>query len=252
VVLKELSAEQLWVARLKADAKMELMGLGGLGVAQGLLRSRPEAFLSPSILVCEGATEIGVCRGIDLHWTDQGHEGLALLGISLVDGNGQEQWKTASGFIELGFEVALFRDSDKIDSKADAAFVAAGGKVFCWDDKMATEDQIFASIPLASIPQLIEIADKYKTKDLIDPHLGSAGFPKTEWERVRESPLDSDRAKLAAAAKCGWYKRQDIAEEVGRAILGPQLFDLEETLGSTLIDLAMWLMRGAPEPDVNA
>lgn len=252
VVLRELSAGQLWFARLKPSATLELMGLGDLAVAQGLLRSHPEAFLSPTIMICEGPTEVGLCRGLDLWMISQGEGSLALHGIALVNGKGSDQWKTARGFLDLGFDVALFRDSDTVNVTSDAAFVASGGCVFCWDDGKAFEDQLFASIPLTSIPQLIAIAEKYRSPALIDQYLGSVGFTKAECQRVRDKPSDDDRSKLGQCARtCSWYKRTDIAEEVGRTVLGPQAGDLGGMLGSTLLSLAVWFSRNAPESDGN-
>lgn len=252
VVMRELSANQLWVARPDVAATLELKSLRNLDDAPGLLRSHPEAFLSPTVLVCEGATEVGLCRGVDLHETEQGRDSLALHGVALVDGGGDRQWQTALGLAGLGFRVGLFRDSDVLSELIEQSFLQAGGTVFAWDADCAFEDQLFTSISLSLIPSLFVIADKHRSREVVDQSLGSAGFPITEWQRLRDSPLDADRPRLAKAAKAkktGWFKRIDIAEELGRTVIAPNLFCLEEALGSTFVELLVWLRGEAASGD---
>ena len=56
---------------------------------QKTVRRSPEAFLSSGLIVCEGSTEIGLCKALDNWWMEAGHyDPLAVKGISLVDGNG--------------------------------------------------------------------------------------------------------------------------------------------------------------------
>ena len=57
--------------------------------AQGLLRSCAEAFIAQTVIVCEGATEVGLVRGLDLWHTQSRRQGLALLGIAVADENGR-------------------------------------------------------------------------------------------------------------------------------------------------------------------
>ena len=124
--------------------------------------------------------------------------------------------------------------------------------MFAWDADCAFEDQLFTSISLSLIPSLFVIADKHRSREVVDQSLGSAGFPITEWQRLRDSPLDADRPRLAKAAKAkktGWFKRIDIAEELGRTVIAPNLFCLEEALGSTFVELLVWLRGEAASGD---
>ena len=138
VVLRELSEEQLWITRRTSAGTVTLQDPALAGV-QGLLRSNAEAFIAQAVIVCEGATEIGLVRGLDLWNTQSGGPGLALLGISVADGNGQNMWRRAAGFAKLGYPTALLRDADKTASSTEQAFVAAGGKVLTWDDSLSTD-----------------------------------------------------------------------------------------------------------------
>jgi putative ATP-dependent endonuclease of the OLD family len=243
VVLRELSADQLWVARRQPDGLLELCYISQLDGAQELLRSHPEVFLSPTVLICEGATEEGVCRGLDLYETAHGREGMALYGVTLADGGGTRQWKTAAGFQRLGFRVGLFRDSDAPVPALEAEFLRLGGTVFAWPEDHSFEDELFGSIPLALIPKLLEIADEHRTQDVVNQGLGSAGFRKDGWARVRLNPVDADRAALAQAAggKSGWFKRIDIAEDLARSVLNTDAIELMSPLTQVIDGILDWI-----------
>lgn len=249
VVLRELSAGQIRVARMNSGGHLTLLDIGDSEVAQPLLRSHPDAFLSPSVLVCEGLTEIGLCRGIDIYETSQGRESFALCGVALADGRGTNQWKIAADLASLGFRVGLFRDSDREPPELEATFIANGGAVFAWDECHSTEDQLFASLDLCRIRQLLEIADKHHTVQLVNQHLGAAGFTKPDWQRVRDNPTNDDRKGLARAARMGWFKRIDFGEEVGRDVVAGFSWVFTDTLEETLDNLKAWIRSGPANVD---
>jgi predicted ATPase len=245
VALRELAAQQLWVARRGRVKALDMVDLARFDDAQSLLRSFPEAFLSPTVLVCEGATEIGITRGLDLVETTEGRAGLALFGVTLADGEGTRMWRRALGFVRLGFRTGLFRDSDRPPAPEEAEFLTLGGAVFEWDTDCAFEDQLFASIPLDLVPALFSIADRHHTSSAVDQHLRSAGVKTEGIDRLRTAPVDGDRASLARAAGTGkWFKRIDIAEEVGRSVLGPNLSRCGGRLGTELRALLDWFAAG--------
>jgi hypothetical protein len=68
VVLRELSGHQLFVIRRGAE-RHEALNVGTGDDIQSTIRLYPDAFLAPSVLACEGASEIGLVRGIDQYRT---------------------------------------------------------------------------------------------------------------------------------------------------------------------------------------
>jgi putative ATP-dependent endonuclease of the OLD family len=243
VVLRELAAEQLWIVRRGTDDAVRLHDISEIEGAKGLLRCHPEAFLSPTVLICEGATEVGVCRGIDIYETQQGREGMALYGVSLADGTGTNQWKTACDFRRVGFRVGLFRDSDVPAPKLEDGFVRDGGTVFAWADDHSFEDELFACLPLSLIPKAIEIADRLRSVETVNENLGSAGIRREGRERIRTNPTDDDRAALAKASggKRGWFKRIDIAEELARSLLNVDAMTDQCPLTDVLDAIQNWI-----------
>lgn len=79
---------------------------------QGTIRKHAEGFLSPRVLICEGATEVGFIRVLcnDLEDTNPARMSL----IAAVDGGGDPQFiEHAHHFHQLGYTVGVFCDDDK-------------------------------------------------------------------------------------------------------------------------------------------
>ena len=113
VALRELSGGQLIVVRQKAGA-MDIKTVGDADDIQSTIRVNPEAFLAPAVIVCEGASEVGLLRGVDQYRVKQGHSSLAAHGVALVDAGGVKKiHKRANAFLKLGYAVRVLRDDDK-------------------------------------------------------------------------------------------------------------------------------------------
>ena len=64
---------------------MDIKTVGDADDIQSTIRVNPEAFLAPAVIVCEGASEVGLLRGVDQYRVKQGHSSLAAHGVALVD-----------------------------------------------------------------------------------------------------------------------------------------------------------------------
>src|SRR5271166_957074 len=71
VALRELSTSQLYVLRRMAN-RHEVQNIGSHNNMQSTVRACPEAFLAPRVIVCEGASEMGLTRGLDFFRTEKG------------------------------------------------------------------------------------------------------------------------------------------------------------------------------------
>src|SRR3954471_5564612 len=67
----ELSAHQLHIVR-KKDGEHVVTRASDAGDVQGTIRAHAHALLASSIVVCEGASEIGLMRGLDQYFTSTG------------------------------------------------------------------------------------------------------------------------------------------------------------------------------------
>ncbi len=94
VALRELSGSQLFVVRPAAD-KHEPRNVGTTDDIQSTIRLYPDAFLAPSVIVCEGASEVGFVRGLDHYRSINGRNSISARGVSLVD---SRWWRCGQAF----------------------------------------------------------------------------------------------------------------------------------------------------------
>lgn len=130
VALRELSGDQLILLR-EREVEHTALTVGSEDDVQGALRLYPEAFLASSVIVCEGASEVGFLRGIDLARVTDGEQSILACGVALVDcgGGGPDRvFERASAFQRLGYRVAVLRDDDvEATAAVEKAFADGGG-----------------------------------------------------------------------------------------------------------------------------
>ena len=241
IAVAELTTAQIWMVR----------GAGGIFTLtqpdvelQGTVRTYPNALLSRKVLVCEGASEVGIMRGLD-RFANEGNSqllpgGLLLHGVALVDGRGSSAPANALALRRLGFPVALLRDSDVVKKKpkdkakwdksaaAEESFVALQGKVFCWEDGYHTEAAVFKYATVGEMQKMIEYAKEFWGEELVSSdmlkHCAGASLAEIELSLSTGDVSDTDRLNLGISAnKGGWFKRIDHFETVTNDILLPSV-----------------------------
>jgi len=234
VALRELSGGQLFVLRLGPHGH-EVRMVGIDNDIQSTIRLYPEAFLASSVIVCEGASEIGLLRGLDLHWIEQGGVSLAALGVAMVDCGGGEPdrpYARAAILQSLGYRVMVVRDDDKKPTPAiEQAFLQSGGALVAYRAGRALEDELFGSLTPAACQRLITYAYELHG-DLIHEHLRTVSnntlTVQAVWDEIQNTNVLSvpSRTLLGQAArirKAGWFKSISWMEEVARTIVAPDL-----------------------------
>jgi putative ATP-dependent endonuclease of OLD family len=227
VVVRELAADQLTVLRPAKDGH-DVIVVGSRDDIQGTVRVFPEAFLSSSILVCEGASEVGLVRGIDQYRTTSGQVPMAASGVALVDANGCDNLlKRANAFRRLGYRTNILRDDDAQPSKmAEGLFIKTGGPIFKWRDGCALEDELFKCLPFAAITQLLACATELHGEAMVEAHINSASGGKLSLAACKAKASPDVRACLAKACATKqnpWFKNVGAMEHCGREIIGPAL-----------------------------
>lgn len=248
VAIRELRGDQLFVVR-KVDGRHKAKTVGGREDIQGTIRLYPEAFLAPSIIVCEGASEVGLLRGMDLHRAGSGEQSITAAGIAWVDAKGITQvYGRAAAFQTLGYRVAVLRDDDvQPDAAEEAAFRANGGAVFRWRDGCALEDEMFRCLSGAAVGKLLERAVELLDADLVDDHIRSASNGQHTHATCvfGLSPQTRETLGKAARSKKGsWFKSVTKMEEVARDIVFPNLATADETFRNTISAIQQWMFRG--------
>ncbi|MBI2240659.1 MAG: ATP-binding protein [Magnetospirillum gryphiswaldense] len=227
VVLRELSANQLFIVRRPraVGGAHATMWAGGDESRQKTLRACAEAFLAPSVLVCEGKTEMGLIRGLDLYSHDNGHATLAHYGVTAADGGGSEAASRALAFASMGYRTALLRDNDRElaeDKRRELA--TAGVPIFEWEGGLMFEAALFHWCPDDTIAALLAIAADTRGEETIEADIrsGSAGaFGHAECNRAPVTPQVREMLGVVAGRR-SWFKLIEPGERIGREVVGPK------------------------------
>lgn len=146
VVVRELSGNELMITR-RTKSSHTIIKAGNEDLIQGTIRIYAEALLSPKILVCEGASEVGLIKGVDAYYYQTNEESILSYGTTLIDGGGDSALKRALALQSLGYKVALFRDCDvKIDEEKEEEFKGNNGTIITWRDGNCLEDELFLGL----------------------------------------------------------------------------------------------------------
>ncbi|EEQ09603.1 hypothetical protein ymoll0001_19630 [Yersinia mollaretii ATCC 43969] len=253
-VLRELQANQLHVLRpivlpppnippILNPASHIVYHLQGGDNQQATLRVCAEAFLSKKVIVCEGKTEVGLVRGIDLYCSDKHATTINSKGVYCADGGGDNMYSRAKVFASLGYPTAIFKDSDKatIHQPLTAEVNALGINVFEWNDNNATEDALFKACPPNLISQLLDIAIERKGEDAVRAGILACSENRINLDHCRNNFDDSYRVILAKAAnKKSWYKDIEPAESIFYRVVSPNYENFSVVLTATVASLFSW------------
>ena len=255
VALRELSGGQLWVVR-EREGQHEFLNVGSESDVQSAIRLYPDAFLASSVLVGEGASEVGLVRGLDQHSSANDQVSVFACGVGLVDCGGGEADKPfirAAAFQRLGYRTALLRDDDTKPSEVVVkAFADLGGAIFSWRDGRTLEDELFLSLPDIAIGKMINAAIDLNGEAVVDGHIRAASQNGSNLRVVRTEiaagPLSAQtRAVLGAAArtrKAGWFKSVSRMEAVARDIIAPQLAAADAGFREIVTSVFEWMRGG--------
>jgi len=227
IALRELNGDQLVVVR-RRDGVHRAEFVGTADDVQGTIRLHPDAFLAPSILVCEGATEVGFIRGLDLHAASVGHTSVNASGVSLIDAKGVSNiYGRARPFVGLGYRVAVLRDDDvQPQGSAEATFAAGGRPVFKWRPGRSLEAELFFSLSDPGVAKLLAKAITLYGEGRIDAQLRSASAEALNLQSCLGPVTIATRTAMATAAQFEsnpWFKTVGKMEEVAREIVANDL-----------------------------
>jgi len=245
VVVRELAADQLAVLRRDKDAH-NVVAVGSKANIQGTVRMYPEAFLSHSILVCEGASEVGLVRGIDQYRTAIGKVPMAASGVALVDANGVDNLvPRAIGFRDLGYRTNILRDDDAQPTGfQERLFIRHNGPIFKWREGRALEDELFECLPDAAVSNLLTYAVDLHGLELVEAHIGSASAGKLSLAACKADMTPRIRTcltKACATKQKPWFKNVTAMEYCGREIIGPALADGEAAFRRIIENVFAWI-----------
>lgn len=256
VVVRELSGDQLVIIRRAKNGTHTTKMVGTDDAIQGVARTYPEAFLARTIVVCEGASEVGLLRGVDQYYTSQGKPSAYASATAYVDAGGRSPahiLQKASVFAQWGYDAHAFLDSDvAIDDLDVASAEMKGVRVHTWSGDLALEEALFKWLPDHGIDSLINLAIELNSKDLVGGAIeavsneqfnltyflslvgGDAAYADEERALLGKAAKLSTKDTKAAPGRKGWFKSISKMERVGAEVIGPYLSDSEVGLKSIM------------------
>lgn len=269
--LLHLEPEDLVMVR-SAGGLTELKPLDGPAELRPLLKACPEAFLARRIVINEGKTEYGVVLEHLDEW-DNGATPVdvpsAALGVVAIEGNGGTgSAGRANQFLNLGYEVVLFIDSDDENANELADGVAeAGGVVVRWEGEHSIETAVCAQLGEAGLTAFIqaavEVADDPDSAQTVyaaalvangapDISAGANTLDVSTWAaagvdlaQARDIVGKTAKGKNKDKDK-GWFKRVDKGRRLGRFIL--EADELQTGDVKAKIDALQEAIYARPEP----
>lgn len=223
------------------------------------IRSNPQAFLAPRIIIGEGRTECGFLRALDDLWCKAKNESFAFQGVVVVDGGGNDNaLKLANHMQNLGYRCHVLLDTDHPVSEDDKQAVeASGAEVSEWPGECDIEQRIFLDVPWATVSALIECALEEVGEGRVLSNMRKIEPLTSEFDRTALDTLvdNTDNRKwLAAAAtlrveKVPGGKKEDRSwfKDMRRGeLLGKIVFDcLDEIpdapLNATIDKIRQWV-----------
>lgn len=252
VAIRELSGNQIFVVRTQ-QGQHHVREVGVADDVQGTIRTAPEAFLAKSVIVCEGASEVGFARGLDLYWQSLGLPSFFAAGGSLIDVGGGDPDRCLNRgmtLMALGYRVYVLIDADKPATQAAIdAFTKARGTGCAWRPGRALEDELFLSLPNTGIDALLRKATDLMDDAQVDAHLQSVSQGAVNLASVRAEGFDSGyseatRTLLGLASKRkgnSWFKSVTKFEGVARDIVGPSLTGSDPDFLAKVDHLRGWM-----------
>jgi len=251
VAIRELSGNQVFVVRAQVGHH-DICEVGLGDEVQSTLRADPEAFYAKSVIVCEGASEVGLARGLDQYWLGQGAISFFALGGAYVDVGGSNPdrcYVRGAELLRLGYRVLVLVDADKAPTpEVAAAFHSAGGQSLTWRSGRALEDELFCSLGDDAIDALLSTACEAVGRDLVESHIASKSngqrtLGAIEAESLIDRITEATKELLGAASQIrrgGWFKSVSTYQEIARDIVGPNLATAEAGFQAIVEQLRTW------------
>ncbi|AZQ52780.1 ATP-dependent endonuclease [Burkholderia cenocepacia] len=253
VAVRELSGEQIFVVRKELDGAHRVRVVGVDDDVQSTIRLDREAFLARSVIVCEGASEVGFVRGLDQCWTQAIERSLLAAGTSYVNVGGGEPDRClvrGKALRKLGCRVLVLVDADKPPTPAAVqAYEALGGEWITWRQGRALEDELFLSLPDVAVDQLLQRAVDWLDEELVAAHIQTQSNGQVTLANIRAQQQlghaypPNVRQTLGLASRNrrnSWFKSVTKFEALAKEIVGPHLATSEAGFLALIERLYRW------------
>lgn len=214
---------------------------------QDVIRACPEAGYAKKVIVCEGKTEIGICRALDTYRKMNHKEYMSFKDCVYTLGGGHSFTDRAMKLKKLGKNVCVLCDSDDSNltpTKEDLK--KADIKIFDCDNNNAIENQVFQDLPWDGVKKLFEYVIKDKSieekqlKDAIKSKYEDGAFP-DDFKNTDTIEMRRALGNTSLIKDKEMFKRIDHGEFLGSIVF--EFIDQmkDKKLKEQLEDLSNWI-----------
>ncbi len=221
-VITELNASSLLLILKESDgSKIESRRLNADNSSlQKSVRACPDAFFAKKVIVCEGATEIGICRAMDKWRISQGKAQMSFKDCAYVDGTGNTLVERAREIQKASIATALFCDSDDPPvNEQKASLEELGIKIFDSDSDNCIEQQVFADLPWEGVKELLKYSQEQYTDSFNTAFSEYVTTTIDLWQDnddLRGKIVSEFKTKPNGSAGKKWFKAVHHGETLGK------------------------------------
>lgn len=206
---------------------------------QSILRACPEAIYASRVIVCEGKTELGICRAMDEYRILQGLPSFSENGVVYTLGEGNNFTIRAERLLRLNKKVCVFCDSD-VDHKLTPTkdeLKALDIPIFDCNEGLAIEQQLFNDMNWEGIQDIMKYLLQEMTLDSITQSVNSKyeGELSKDWLNQDEMATRTALGITSKSNKNSWFKRIDHGEAIGN-IFYQNIGNLTKTKFFSILD----------------
>ncbi|MBI5402812.1 MAG: AAA family ATPase [Ignavibacteriae bacterium] len=230
---------------------------------QGCLRTNPEVFFSGKIIVCEGATEVGICRALNTFRMGKYENCATFLGVSFADGHGSTIVEYCKELTRIGYKVCLFCDSDIKDKHGindkKEELKRIGVYIIDWNKGEYTEFAIINNIPSEILVEIlnlvVDLIEVYEKPQINKNEIKARVYETIKSKNVGVTPvkinpetitpeLRNAISEASIVKKKEWFKSISRGEKLGDLIF--KYYDklLDNELKQNLDKLSDWIDDG--------
>lgn len=253
IALAECGAQSLYVIQTSRPDRVTTAKKTAAPVPIAtLMRFTPRALFARRIIVCEGMTEVGLLLGVREQWPPR-HQGKPIeqLGVALADGNGSEAPSMAIALANLGYQTALFMDSDVPLAPHTAWLLNTSGvRVFEYGEMLNTEQAVFTAANSQRVQQLLTIArinhDENPVNDALFPKIEGLNHLTVKedfinwWQNSNLNDAEMKKIIANVAKNKKWFKEQRYGREIGQIIWNIIEESPQAPLSLALLGLEGW------------
>ncbi len=214
---------------------------------QKTVRACPEAFFAKKVIICEGATEVGICRALDKYRIQNSKEPMSFKDCAYVDGTGSNIAQRVDEIRKAGINTALFCDSDRDDiNDKKPRWREDRVGIFDCEDKFCLEEQIFNDLSWNGVIELLQYAKDENSDSFDSAFLDLKSISVKEWTEessLRERIVSEFKPKKKdESSGKNWFKSVQHGETLGDIVF-KYIGERENNthLKSTLNNLSDWI-----------